>query len=139
MIEISNNKSYRQYIFLVTIILLAGLAILSIVKPKNIGVSLGLFIFFEIVFLSKRFTGKISVVENNVVIAYYKWGVKRLLEFDIKNIRAEVGEIAENRGYKHKSLNIFYKNKLAYSFNTSDGFSDEDIDIVEEQISQQSG
>ncbi|MDO6432746.1 hypothetical protein Q4E93_19220 [Flavitalea sp. BT771] len=139
MIEIYNNKSYKQYIFLVTLILLAGLAILLIVRPKNIGVSLGLFIFLEIVFLSRRFTDKISVVENNIVIAYYKWGFRRLLEFDIKNIRAEVGKIVENRGYKNKSLNIFYKNKLAYTFNTSDGFNDEDIDIVEEQISQQSG
>lgn len=135
MIEISNSKHYKQYIFPVTIMLFAGLAILFIVKPKDIGISLGIFIILEIVFLSRRFTGKISIADNNIVIAYYKWGFRRLLEFDIKNIRTEAGKIVENRGYKSKSLNIFYENRLAYTLNANDGFSDEDMDILVEQVS----
>ena len=139
MMEISNNKSYKKYIFLVTIILLAGLTIFLIINTKNVGISVGLFIILETVFLSRRFTDKIAIGETHLSIWYYKWGIRRQLVFDIQDIRAEAGEMVENRGYKYKSLNIYFKNKSVYNLNAGDGFGDSDLVRVEKQISQHSG
>src|ERR1700733_2946757 len=134
MIEISNSKNYKQYISLVTVILVAGFGILFIFRPNNILLSVGLFIFFELIFLSEKFTHKICIGDNNIRIIYYKWGIKNLLEFDVKDARAEVSKIVASRGYKSKSLNIFLKNKLIYRFKTNEGFSEEDIYLVEKRL-----
>jgi hypothetical protein len=33
----------------------------------------------------------------------------------------------ENRGYKFRVLNVFYKEKLAYTINVSDGFENNNL------------
>lgn len=134
MIEISNTKSYRKNILLVTVALGAGALILYFVRPGALMGFLGLFFLFELMFLSKKFTQRVGIADSTIHIEYFKWGFRRSKELEKKNTSVERSTLVDVRGQKHSLLNFYSNGKLAYSLNASQGFKEEDITEIEDAM-----
>lgn len=130
MIEIYNKRRYSRYIFSITLILFSGELILFIWSKKNILIFLILFIIIELVFLSKKFTDKILVEDDKFKIIYYQWAFKHVLELPKKNIKLEKEKLVAIRGHRYTAINIFSNEKLVYTIDNRDGFSDESMEAI---------
>jgi hypothetical protein len=131
--EVNSKRSYTNYLIISTLILCIGLLVIFLFSKSNI-LFFVLGTFFEMLLLSKTFTDKILVSNNKIQIVYHKWAFKYVLEFDLKTIKAEIKNTVAIRGYKRKLLNIFSNERLIYTIDSSDGFSEETIEEIEKII-----
>ena len=106
MIEICNTKSYRGYIFLVILLSFAVSAAWLLFKKTTIWMSVGVFVSLLLYILSDNFTDMVTITKNEMIIRYYKWGSKKSLAFELKNITAEMETVVTKWG-KRKRLSIY--------------------------------
>jgi hypothetical protein len=132
MIEICNTRSYRQYISLTILLLFAVSAAWLLFKKTTIWMSVGLFVILVLYILSENFTDTVCIEKNEMTIKYYKWGSKKSLIFELKNITAEL-ETVVYKGRKSKRLSIYFNDELRYKI---DEFSDEDLATIQQGILQ---
>jgi hypothetical protein len=134
MITIRNKKNYTQYLISITLILFVGFAVIFFFSRGHPIAYFTLFLLIEFLILSQRFTSEVSITDENLQIKYYKWGVRRVLSYNRRDTTAKTTWSVLISGSKYKILKIYFHSKLVYSFNTNEGFFDEDIDSLNEAL-----
>lgn len=103
-------------------------AFIYLIRPGHPGASIGFFAFLELVLLWKNFTHKITISNNDLVIDYYKWGVKRTMQLDIRQSTAEEVTVVGGRGSKYQAIKIYSQGRVRYT--TSSEYDEGDLGVI---------
>ena len=133
-VTIRNKRSYFQYLLTISLVLVACLVVLFFVNPHYPMAFFTLFFLLELLVLSIRFTAEVSVTDTNLQITYYKWAIRKVLSYDPSNTTAKSTWTVLLSGSKYKIIKIYFQGKLVYSFNTNEGFDDDDLYTLSEVL-----
>lgn len=127
MIKINNDKEYHESLLQTSLLILAGAVIVIFLKPSS---WLGVIIFtviIELVFLLQSFTDSVSVDDLKVTIISYRFFSKKAIIINKSEARSKLSKAASFRGGPYWVLEILQQNKKIYSIESRDGFSEEEL------------
>jgi hypothetical protein len=136
MIEIKNEKSYYKSILQMTLWILSGFIIMLFLKPSSFAGIIIICILIELVLLSERFTQSIRVDNINATIIYYRFLSKKEIVISKGETRSKLSKAGSLRSPAYWVLDIRQHNKRIHRIDSRDGFSEEDLIMLDNNLRQ---
>lgn len=134
MLEIENNKYYRESLLQTSLIVLALTVVLIFMKP-SFGPGAVIFgVMIELAILAQTFTESISVDDVNLKIVSYTFFSKKEIVLSKAEIRSKLSKTGSFRSPVYWVLDIMQRNKRIYSIDSRDGFDEDDLVMLDNSI-----
>lgn len=134
MIKINNDKEYREFLLHMSLWLLTGCVLMLFLKPSFWVGTVILTVIIGLIFLSQSFTESVSVDDTNVTIVYYRFFSKKEIVINKSNMKSKLSKTGSFRGPVYWVLDIMKQNKKVYSIDSRDGFSEDDLIMIDNSL-----
>jgi hypothetical protein len=128
--EFESSKNYKSYLFGILIIIFCALLIIYFWTKGNILIYLVLFTILTLVFISKRFTYKIIIKDNDILLIYYQWLKQNKILYSLNSIDLKISKKVANRGHKYFELSIIKNDKIVHEIDERDGYDINDFESI---------
>lgn len=134
MVEIINRKNYNKSLLKTTLWILAGFVVTIFLNPSFFVVAIILSIIIELIFLSEKYTERVSVDDINTTIVFHRFFSKKEMVINKSETRSKLSKVASFRGSAYWVLDIMQHKKRIYRIDSRDGFGEDDLIMLDNSL-----
>ncbi len=132
--ELESSNNYKSYLLRILIIVFFALLIIYFFTKGNLLIYLFLFVALTLIFISKKFTYKVIIKDNNILLIYYQWLKRNKIIYTLSSIDAKISKKVANRGHKYFELSIIKNDKIVYKIDERDGYDTNDFSSILNEV-----
>jgi hypothetical protein len=132
--EFESSNNYKSYLFRILTIIFLGLLILYFWERGSLLIYLFLFVALILIIISKKFTYKVVIRNNDILLIYYQWLKQNKIIYSLSSTDLKINKKVAYRGYKYFELSIIKNNKIVYNIDERDGYNKNDFESILNKI-----